>query len=123
MTKEFNLQDWQSSKYDVITRNGNKVFGLHYFDYAKGDFCLAGVIDKARGISTWTSTGKFNIENVESPFDLVLVIPEMWVNVYSLSYDDEIRITQTFATKDEAELKIIKNTNYLGTFKLVKDGE
>lgn len=125
MTKPFNLEDWKTGNYQVQTKSGRKVLDLHYFKDVKGDFCLAGVLDDIiNGISTWTSNGIFNIRFNDDPLDLVLVIPEMWVNVYKLQ-DNKNHCSPIFNSETEAIEELLMDTEieYIGTFKLVKDGE
>lgn len=63
---DFNLEKWQTGKYDVFTREGKEVKQLTYFSSIP---LIAGVVNGC--FETWFSNGYYHTKQ-DSPLDLIL---------------------------------------------------
>lgn len=117
----FDLEKWKTGNYKVKTVGGQEVLDLTYHSNAKGDYKLSGVVPTLQGINTWKVSGKYHIENEPTILDLMLEEPEMWVNAYENNLINAA-FHKIYRTKQDA-LDNASNIGYIGTFKLVKDGE
>lgn len=119
----FSLEKWQTGKYKVVTSNGKEILDFSYHPNSKGEYKFSGVVPTLDGICTWKTNGKYSYEGNESCLDIYLQEPEMWVNLYDNNFKASY-IGRVYNSYDEAKSRAtIEHDNYLGTFKLVKDGE
>jgi hypothetical protein len=116
----FNIDKFRAGA-KVITRDGREVKQLTEFDCDER-YPLSGVVK--RELVSWTIEGLEwgKLSEDVSDNDLFHPEPEMWVNVY----DNPVgRIRErgfVFTTKEEALISSNSNiSDYIGTFKLVRD--
>ena len=118
--RPFNIELWKAGE-PVVTRDGQQVEQLTYFDSRKSTHKLVGIVDG--DLYAWLPKGYFFCENRNSDFDLFHPEPEMWVNVYQHN-DSQWTSGNIMPSKEEAEERAPKdgiNTRYIGTYKLVKE--
>lgn len=116
--KPFNLEDWKAGK-PVITRNGDTVEQLTFFNTNDSSFKLAGVV---LGIlHRWNINGKFYCTELDSHLDLFHPEEEMWVAVYINPFDKAYHVSPIFLSKEDAIQICYGVEGAMKVYKLVKD--
>lgn len=86
----------------VVTRDGRKVEGIHYFDGLNPKrHPIYGIIDDE--INNWNDGGAF-LKDCETNFDLFLLpeVKKVWVNVYEGDYGEIVVGGKEHTTKEAA---------------------
>jgi hypothetical protein len=113
----FNIDKFRAGA-KVITRDGREVKQLTEFDIST-KYRLYGVIDNHE-ILNWTVTGNHSGDDIKSGLDLFHPGPDMWVNVYKSPTSDALNDIVIHPSKEKALAGKVES-DYIGTFKLVRD--
>lgn len=126
---QFNYEVWKNhperEKIKLVTRSGKEVteFTDQFVGKIKVDL-LYGVANN--GVEQWFTDGTY-LSDRESVWDLFMILPEepeepvMWVNVYKFYAGYYIKNGNVYTCKEFAEqMRTSKDTDFVGTFKLVK---
>jgi hypothetical protein len=114
----FNIDKFRAGA-KVITRDGREVKQLTEFKDAK-KWKLIGVIDQEDETTSWTIDR--DTWGPDEPDDNDLLHPEteMWVNVYKSPTSDALNDIVIHPSKEKALAGKVES-DYIGTFKLVRD--
>ena len=124
MRKEFNIEEYHTGKYDVVTRNGRKVRILA--TYVDGKKPIIALVDNKYPIQT-TTTGRCLISvNIPCDYDLFLVSKtEKIYLVHFIDYRDkgikdiERYRVKRYATKEDAD-RFIKHCKKDPHYKFIR---
>jgi hypothetical protein len=114
----FNIDKFRAGA-KVITRDGREVKQLTEFP-ALIKFKLVGFIQGEVETNTWTIDGDMWGPDEPDDNDLFHPEPEMWVNVYKSPTSDALNDIVIHPSKEKA-LAEKTESDYIGTFKLVRD--
>lgn len=87
----------------VVTRQGNEVEQIMFFDVKHGRKCVVGVLDGE--IHDWHEDGHFFTDHEESVLDLFMASVSQvgWINIYKNNCDSKIYSTLEKATNKAYE--------------------
>lgn len=124
MKKEFNLEDYHTGKYDVVTRNGHKVRILA--TDVDGKNPIIGLVDNKYPIQT-TTTGRCCV-SVNMPLDYDLFLESKTKKLYIVHFIDyrDIGIkgleryrVKRYVTKEDAD-RFVKHCNKDPHYKFIR---
>lgn len=128
MKKEFNLDDYHTGKYDVVTRNRHKVRILATdVKHKKPIVCAVTEEDDSEFVFQTTTTGRFfSDNNNNSDYDLFLVSKtEKLYIVHFIDYRDkgikglERYRVKRYVTKEDAD-RFVKHRNKDPHYKFIR---
>jgi hypothetical protein len=113
---QFNKELYDTGKYDVVYRNGEKVKDLAFFK----DGTIVSKSVKG-SIHTHIDDGRWTMYKGSDHRDLFLIPKERWANLYKSQLRPFVVGPYPYSSKEEGEQCGIGNPNYIETVKLVSD--